>query len=112
MAHPFHDTVMHLETSSNDVTISDISTAKIPKTNECETCALTKSHVKVSRNFEKSEFSEKRFHRVTFDLMQFNTALNGDQWCSHLACSSTDSNLSTLTVISRMPETFYVMPSH
>ena len=94
MAHPSHDSVMHLEQATSDVVISDLSTAQIPKTNECETCALTKSHVKVSRNSDKSESSDKPFHRVTFDLMQFSTALNGDQWCSHLACSSTNFNLT------------------
>lgn len=93
MAHPSHDTVMQLEKSSSNVVISDISLSQVPKTNECETCALTKSHHIISRSSEKSEISEALFHRVTFDLMQFNTALNGDQWCSHLACSTTDFNL-------------------
>ena len=94
MAHASHDAIMQLEESSNDVTTSDIATAKVPKTNECETCALTKSHVQISRTSDKSETSAKPFHRVFFDLMQFNTAMNGHRWCSHLACLATNFNLA------------------
>ena len=94
MAHASPDAIMQLENSTNDVIISDVTTAKLPKTNECETCALTKSHVQISRTSHKSETSDKPFYRVSFDLMQFNTAFNGDQWCSHLACLATNFNLA------------------
>ena len=94
MAHASPEAIMHLENSTNDVVISDVATAKVPKTNECETCALTKSHVQISRTSHKSETSDKPFYRVSFDLMQFNTAMNGDQWCSHLACLATNFNLT------------------
>ena len=94
MAHASPEAIMHLENSTNDVIISDVATAKVPKTNECETCALTKSHVQISRTSHKSETSDKPFYRVSFDLMQFNTSYNGDQWCSHLACLATNFNLA------------------
>ena len=94
MAHASPDAIMQLEKSSNDYVISDISTAKVPKTHECETCALTKSHVHISRTPNKSETSETPFYRVSFDLMQFDTAMNGDQWCFHLACLATNFNLA------------------
>lgn len=53
---------MQLEKTSNDVINSDISTAKIFKINECETCVLIKSHVKISRNFDNSDSLNKPFH--------------------------------------------------
>lgn len=64
MAYPSHEIVMQFEKSSNDVIISDKSSAKISKTNKCKTFALTKSHIQVSQNFDKSKTSDKLFHRV------------------------------------------------
>ena len=94
MIHAFPETIMHLKNSINDVIISDVATAKIFKTNKCETCALIKSHVQISRTSHKSETSDKSFYRIFFDLMQFNTAYNGDQWCSHLTCMVINFNLA------------------
>lgn len=68
-------------------------TGQVPTTSGCQTCALAKSHRLVSQSSDKSEFSDRPFHRVTYNLMQFTTALNKDQWVSHFACATTDFNL-------------------
>ena len=78
MIHAFFETIMHLENFINDVIINDVTTAKIFKTNDCETCALIKSHVQISRIFHKFETFDKFFNRISFDLMQFNISYNGD----------------------------------
>ena len=89
LAHPGREVIQNLENSVNGVKIT--SDEQIP--NKCETCALSKAHRLVSRSTEKSEFSNKPFHRVTYDLMQLTAAMNKDKWISHLACSEYDFNL-------------------
>lgn len=93
LGHASHEAISHLETVTQEVKISD--SIRVPKTNECETCALSKSQRIVSRSSDKSESSSDKapFHRVTYDLLQFDLALNKDQSASHFACSSTDFNL-------------------
>ena len=93
LGHPSHETIKHLESATQGVKVSDINTGSVPKTNECETCALFKSHQIISRSPDKSESSTKLFYRVTYDLMQFDPALNKHQWVSHFAYSITDFNL-------------------
>lgn len=51
---------------------------KVPKTNKCETCALSKTYQIILRAFDKSETSDKSFYQITYDLMQFITAMNKD----------------------------------
>lgn len=84
LGHASHDAIAHLETSAEGVKLSDGKDRQIPKTNECQTCALSKAHRIISRSPDKSESS---------DLMQFATAVNKDQWASHFACAATDFNL-------------------
>ena len=91
LGHVSHDAIKNLEQSTKGVKISDSN--PVSKTNECKTCALSKMHQIISRNPDKSENLEQPFYRTTYDLMQFPTALNKDQWVSHFACSSTDFNL-------------------
>ena len=93
LAHASHDTVMHLEESTSGIKIDNKESAQVPRTNECETCALTKSQRIVSRSPDVSEDSDKPFYRITFDLLHHDPALNGDQWTTHIACRSTDFNL-------------------
>ena len=90
LGHASLDAIRHLETSVKGVNVVG---DKIPKTNKCETCALSKAHQIISRSFDKSEKSDKPFHRITYDLMQFTTAMNKDQWTSHFACTFSDFNL-------------------
>lgn len=93
LGHASHDAIKHLETSVEGVKVVNSADGQVPKTNECETCALSKAHRIISRSPEKSESSDKPFHRVTYDLMQFTTAINKDQWTSHFACTVSDFNL-------------------
>ncbi len=93
LAHASHDVIKHLEESAEGVEVKDKDDGQVPKTNECETCALSKSHRIISRSNKMSETSDKPFHQITYDLMHFSTATNKDQWVSHFACMSTDFNL-------------------
>ena len=92
LAHAENEIIQNLEKSIQEIKISNDK--KTSKTNECETCALSKAHQIIFRFNQKSEFSkEKSFHRVTYDLMQLNSIMNKDQWISHLACFENDFNL-------------------
>lgn len=91
LAHAGNDAIQNLEAAVRGIKISGDIT--VPKTNECETCALSKAHQQISKSAEKSEYSDKPFHRVTYDLIPLNTAMNKDQWISHFACSTTNFNL-------------------
>lgn len=93
LGHASHDAIQHLEDSAEGVKVVDKGNSQVSKTNECETCALSKAHRIVSRKPEKSESMDRPFYRVTYDLMSFSTAMNRDQWVSHFACAATDFNL-------------------
>ena len=91
LGHASAESIKRLESSAEGVKITD--TESIPKTNECESCALSKIHRIVSRLPDKSEPSMRPFQRISFDLMHFTVAYNGHQWASHLACEYTDFNI-------------------
>ena len=79
LAHASDESIQHLESSAGGVKISEESEGKVPKTNECEPCALSKAHRIVSRSSENAETSNEPFYRITYDLMQLNTAMNKDE---------------------------------
>ena len=89
--HANNNVILNLERSIKNVKFSNDT--KLSKTNECKTCALAKMHKIISRSNEKLKTSSKLFHRVIYDLMQFITAMNKDQWVSHFACFEKDFNL-------------------
>ena len=91
LAHANNDAVQHLPTAAEGVELTNKD--KVPATNECEPCALSKAHRIISRSPTKAETSDKPFFRITFDLMQFTIALNKEQWISHIACSEKDFNM-------------------
>lgn len=93
LGHAFYDAIQNLKDAAKGVKVLDKGKDQIPKTNKCKTCALSKMHQIISRKSDKSEDSNKPFHWVIYNLMQFTTAINKDQWVSHFACSSTDFNL-------------------
>ena len=93
LGHASHNAIKHLEEVTDGIKVFDKNAGQVPKTNKCETCALSKSHRIVSQSPDKSKYLDKPFHRVTYDFMQFTTALNQDQWVSHFACASTDFNM-------------------
>lgn len=90
LAHASSEAIQHLQASTKGVTVSDVI---VPKTNECEPCALSKAHRIISRSSDNAETSTKPFYRITYDLMQLTPALNKDEWVSHFACHATDFNM-------------------
>ena len=92
MAHLSGDAITHLEDFSKDVKVFN---TPVPKTHQCETCALTKSQQIISRSSDKSKNRNTPFARVSVDLIQFESGLNGHQWATHIACMYTDFNVLT-----------------
>lgn len=93
LAHASAEVIGHLQSSAQGVEVTDSAKINVPKTNECEPCALSKAHRIISRSTELAETSDKPFYRVTFDLIPMTPALNKDEWISHFACHSTDFNM-------------------
>ena len=94
LAHESIEVIQHLESSTRGVKISNQDNeGKVPKTNECEPCALSKAHRLVSRSSDNAESSNAPFYRITYDLMQLNPAMKKDEWVSHFACHATDFNM-------------------
>lgn len=87
LAHANNEAIQHLTTAAEGVELTDKE--PVPKTNKCEECALSKAHKLVSRSPDKSETSDKPFFRINFDLIAMTTAMNKDQWISHIACYAT-----------------------
>ena len=92
LGHASAEAIDHLEASAEGVKILQ-SKEKAPTTSKCEPCALSKSQRIVSRSTLKSEPSTRPFERISFDLIQFDSAYNSDQWVSHIACDYSDFNL-------------------
>ena len=61
LAHAADDAIQHLPQATEGVKITDKE--KVPTTNKCETCALSKAHQIISRSTFKSEDSDKQYHR-------------------------------------------------
>lgn len=91
MAHCSREAISHLQRSSQDAEVEG-SASTVPRTAQCETCALSKAHEIVSRDPGHSEPSSKPFARISVDLMEFTPALNGHRWVTHIACMATDFN--------------------
>ena len=92
LGHSANEAIQHLTRSAEGMKVIDSDTP-IPKTNECEPCALAKARRIVSRSYGNSETSTIPFYRITYDLMHLDPALNRDQWVSHIACHATDFNI-------------------
>lgn len=90
LAYANHEVIQHLQTAAEGVRITD---ATIPKTHECETCALFKLHRIISQPHNHEKFLDQLFFRVTYDLIAMPRALNGHEWVSHLACSYYNFNI-------------------
>ena len=72
LAHSEREVIQNLKNFVNEVKI--IFDEQI--SNKCETCALFKAHRLVFRFIEKSEFFNKFFHRIIYDLMQLIAVMN------------------------------------
>ena len=88
LAYAANNIIQHLAQAAKGVEISDY--IKVPPTNKCETCALSKAHQIISRSSRKSEDSEKPFYRIIYDLIPITTALNKYEYVLHLACAKID----------------------
>lgn len=107
-----HKAIKHLKSTIQEVKVLD--TAHVPKTNECEMYVLFKLYRIISQSPDKSEPSDKPFHRTTYDLIQFNLTLNKDHWVSHFAYSFTNFSLIFIyayksNAISIIKETFAII---
>ena len=92
LGHASHNAIKHLEMSAEGVKFTD-QTNRVPKTNKCQTCALSKAHQIISRSLDKSESLDISFYRVTYNLTSFTMAINKDQWVSYFSCIAIDFNL-------------------
>ena len=68
LGHASADAIKHLASAAKGVGVKQDG-VPVPKTNECEPCALSKAHNIVSRSLAKSEPSTRPFQRITFDLI-------------------------------------------
>ena len=79
MTHASDDAIQHLKSNAERMKIAQGVENKIPKTNECEPCALAKMHRMISRSSDNAKSSDRPFFRITYDLMQMPPALNRDE---------------------------------
>ena len=91
LAHASNESVQHLQSAAEGVEISD--GGPVPRTNQCEPCALAKAREIISRRPDIAEVSNIPFHRISYDLIQMESALNKDSWISHVADYFTDFNM-------------------
>ena len=89
LAHSEREIIQNLENFVNEVKI----TFDEQISNKCETCALFKAHKLVFCFIEKSEFFNKSFHRIIYDLMQLIDVINKNKWIFHLICFEYNFNL-------------------
>lgn len=88
LAHANSEVIEHLQSNVEGISVtSDLS---VPKTAQCQTCALSKAHKIISRSPDKEEDSQKPFFRISFDLIEMQRAYNQDKWVSHFTCTKTD----------------------
>ena len=74
LAHAFNESVQHLQSAAEGVEISD--EGPILRINQCEPCALAKVREIISRKPDIAEISNISFHRISYDLIQMESALN------------------------------------
>ena len=75
MKHLDTESISKLKTAIEGIKVDHLESSII---NECETCALIKTHKIISRRSGHKETAEASFQRVEFDMIQQNTAYNED----------------------------------
>ena len=90
LAHVSDETIQHLPKGAEGMKIFDDVAQMIPKTNECESCALSKAREIVSRKFDNAESADTLFFRISYDLIQMAPSLNQEKWISHFVCYAID----------------------
>ncbi|KAI0994616.1 hypothetical protein K3495_g13565, partial [Podosphaera aphanis] len=72
--HPSPEIVDRIASAARDGTITVLDTVPAPRTIQCETCALSKSHQHISKILDKEHPQTKPFERVTVDLIPMRKA--------------------------------------
>ena len=68
LGHALANAIKHLASAAKGVGVKQDGIS-VPKTNECEPCALSKAHNIISRSSARSEPSTRLFQQITFDLI-------------------------------------------
>jgi hypothetical protein len=63
-----------------------VTITNTPTTKECEICGISKAHQIVSRSNFKEHPATGPFQRLNYDIMELETAYNGDKYLSHFSC--------------------------
>ena len=92
LGHASSEVIQHLKKDAEEMKIID-DAASIPRTNQCESCALTKAREIISRKSDNEEYSAASFYRISYDFIQMHLSLNKDQWISHIVCYLIDFNI-------------------
>ena len=89
MAYMSREAINQLEQSTQGARIEQDSTA-VPRTSNCETCALAKSKQIISRSHKVEEEGHIPWARLTVDMIHHDRAYNGEYYTTHLACHAID----------------------
>ncbi|KAI1004940.1 hypothetical protein K3495_g3273 [Podosphaera aphanis] len=92
LGHPSPEVIDHVAEGAREGDITIIG-ERSPKTVECKTCALSKSHQVISRSSEKEHPETKPFERITVDLIPIIEAYNSHTQIIHFQCSKTLFNM-------------------
>ena len=82
LGHPNQQAVAHLESAAAGAKVDSTSTSA----GSCVTCHLSKAHHVVSRRPDKEDPASEPLTRISYDLVEFAPAYNGDKWMSHFRC--------------------------
>lgn len=86
LGHPSPQVIEHVAKSARDNNINVIE-GKSPRTIECQTCALSKSHEIVSRLSQKEHPASEPFERITIDLIPMRECYNSNTQIIYFQCS-------------------------
>ncbi|RKF71345.1 hypothetical protein GcC1_102017 [Golovinomyces cichoracearum] len=85
--HPSPEVVDHISDAARKGSITVLNTKPAPKTIQCETCALSKSHQLISRVSDKEHPHMKPFERLTLDLIPMREGFNSNTQIIHFQVS-------------------------
>ncbi|EKG08999.1 Integrase catalytic core, partial [Macrophomina phaseolina MS6] len=93
LAHAGPEPLLHLNEATTGALIHP-QEADQPLNPHCDTCSFAKAHQIISKTTNKEEDSSRPFYRVSYDLIQFQPAYNGDRFVTHLECTACNFNLA------------------
>lgn len=92
LGHPSPETLRHLKNATEGAEIVE-NDIPAPRTNECESCAVSKIRQIISRSPEHEFESTAPFQRITYDLMDNGISYNKQRWITHLHDTFTNYSL-------------------